>query len=461
MSQRRVAVVGGGLAGLAAGVAVRALGFDATVFEREHAVGGVAQSELAEGWLFESGPCLASEPDAVVREFLDGAGAADCTLRADPVAAQRFVVRDGVPVPVPHTVSEFTSSPLLSLAGRLRLIKERFVPAHRESGDESVDAFARRRFGDEVADRMFDPLVASTSAGDPQVLLARYAFPNTVGHEQRSGSGLQGNLRARMEQRRRAKGTPRGAWSGTLGMQQVARQLAAHIADVRRGARVERVSAHDGHVTVEVPGAAPESFDGVIVAVPVPALSQLALDLPGGDKLEPVSGIPHQSIVAVSIGYRREHVRHPLDGARLLVPSIERLALLSAVFPSSIFPDRAPPEHVLITAYLGGARRPAAIDWPDAELVATAHRELALLLGINGEPQIHRVARWRDALPQAVAGHSRRLAAADIVEGAAGMVAFTGAWRDGLSVGEVLAGGVRAADRLAVRRGWRSVPTPG
>ncbi|MGH7524846.1 MAG: protoporphyrinogen oxidase, partial [Gemmatimonadales bacterium] len=400
-------------------------------------------------------------PDAAIREILDGAGAADCTLRADPVAAQRFVVRDGVPVPLPHTVAEFTASPLLSLAGRLRLIKERFIPAHRESSDESVDAFARRRFGDEVADRMFDPLVASTSAGDPQVLLARYAFPNTVGHEQRSGSGLQGNLRARMEQRRRAKGKPREAWSGRSGMQQVARQLAAHIADIRTGARVERVSGLDGRVSVEVNGAAAESFDGVIVAVPVPALSQLSFDLPGAEKLDAVSGIPQRSIVAVSLGYRRQDVAHPLDGGRMLVPSIERLALLSAVFPSSIFPERAPMGHVLITAYLGGARRPEAIDWPEAELVATAHGELALLLGISGEPRVHRVARWRDALPQAVAGHSRRFAAADSVEAAAGAVAFTGAWRDGLSVAEVLAGGVHAADRLAVRREWRSVPTPG
>ncbi|MGH7524383.1 MAG: NAD(P)-binding protein, partial [Gemmatimonadales bacterium] len=73
MSRRRVAVVGGGMAGLAAGAAVRALGFDATVFEREQDVGGVAQSELVDGWLFESGPCLASEPDAAIREILDGA----------------------------------------------------------------------------------------------------------------------------------------------------------------------------------------------------------------------------------------------------------------------------------------------------------------------------------------------------------------------------------------------------
>ena len=459
MSRRRVAVIGGGFAGLAAAAAARAMDLDVTVFEREPDVGGVAHTELVDGWLFESGPCLASEPDAGVRELLDGA--TDCTLRADPIAAQRFVVRNAVPVPVPHTVSEFTSSPLLSLAGRLRLVKERFIPAQRESNDESVDAFARRRFGDEVADRMFDPLVASTSAGDPQVLLARYAFPGTVGHERRSGSGLQGNLRARMEQRRRAKGRPRGPWSGTSGMQQVARQLASRVADIRTGARVDRVGAQDGHASVQVHGAAAESFDGVIVATPASALSQVAFDLPDAERLEQVSAIPHRSIVAVSIGYRREDVAHPLDGARLLVPSIERLALLSATFPSSIFPERAPAGHVLITAYLGGARRPDAIDWPDHQLLEEAHRELALVLGISGESRVHRVARWRDALPQAVAGHSRRLAAADIVESAAGVVAFTGAWRDGLSVSEVLAGGVHAVERLAVRRGWRSVPTPG
>lgn len=460
MTRRRVAVIGGGLAGLAAGASLRGHGMDACVFERDDELGGVARSEQHDGWLIESGPCMASEPDPAVRKLLDGAGVGERTVRADAVAANRYIVRAGVPVPLPHSVSEFTSSPLLSLAGRLRLVKERFIPARREVTDESVDSFARRRFGDEVAERMFDPLVASTSAGDPRALLARYAFPQTVGHEQRSGSGLQGNLRARMDARRRAKGKPRGPWSCADGMQAVARQLAVHAGDVRTGTQVDSVSARDGRLHVVTNGASAEAFDAVIFAVPAGALRRIAIDLPEAHRLEQLRGIPHVSIVAVSLGFRREDVTHPLTGARLLVPSVEGLSLLSVAFPSSLFADRAPSDHVLITAYIGGARRPEVIDWPEPELLSLVQQELTEVLGIRGPAVLQRVTRWRDALPQAVAGHARRLAAADIVEATTGAVAFTGAWRDGLSVAEVLLGGIHATERLAVRKGWLSVAAP-
>ena len=164
--------------------------------------------------------------------------------------------------------------------------------------------------------------------------------------------------------------------------------------------------------------------------------------------------MPLASIASVSLGFRRDQVRHPLDGSRLLVPSVEHRAILSVVFPSSLFPARAPRDHVLLTTFVGGARRPELLDRGEAGLIALVRTELAELLGATGTPVMSDVTIWRDALPQAVAGHGDRLAAADAVEAAAGPVVFTGAWRDGLSIGEVLLGGMHAADRLAQRQGW-------
>jgi protoporphyrinogen/coproporphyrinogen III oxidase len=432
---------------------------EACVFERDADIGGVVQSERCDGWLIDSGPCMAAEPDPAARALLDTAGLAECTVRAGPGANHRYIVHDGVPVPLPHTTSEFTASPLLSLAGRLRLLKERFIPAQQDATDESVDSFARRRFGDEVADRMFDPLVASTCAGDPKQILARYAFPRVVGHEQRAGSGLQGNLRARMEARRRARGKPAGAWTCAQGMHQLPQRLASRVDAIRTGVRVDSVSARDGKIHIGVNGDGTGAFDGVIVAVPAPAFARIAFDLPEADRLAQVATMPQASIAAVSLGFRREQIAHPLDGARLLVPSLEHRSILSVVFPSSVFAGRAPDDHVLLTAYVGGAQRPDLIDLPEADLSGLVQRELAPLLGIQGTAVMQRVTVWRDALPQAVAGHGRRIAAADVVEATAGVIAFAGAWRDGLSVAEVLLGGVRAAERLAVRQGWLRLPS--
>ena len=450
----RVAVIGGGLAGLAAAAQLRRIGVTPIVFERAEDVGGVVHTEQREGWVIDTGPCLAAEPDVAVRALLDAAGMDQCTVRASPAGATRCIVLDGAPVPLPRTTSEFAASPLLSLTGRLRLLKERFVPAQRDASDESVDSFARRRFGDEMADRLFDPLLASTCAGDPKRIVARYAFPALVGHERHAGSSLQGSARASLEARRRAKGRPTGSWSCAGGMQQLPRQLAAWIGQVHTGARVEAVAATSTGVDVSMDGHT-ESFDAVVFATPARAYASIRIDLPEGHRLADVASITLASIASVSLGFRRDQVAHPLDCSRLLVPSIEHRAILSVVFPSSVFPGRAPQDHVLLTTFIGGARRPKLLDHGDAELIAVVRAELAELLGATGVPVMSEVRIWRDALPQAVAGHGERLAAADAVEDAAGRVAFTGAWRDGLSVGEVLLGGLRAAERLARRCGWQ------
>ena len=456
MTAPRVAVIGGGLAGLAAAGALCGLGVTPFVFERDDDVGGVVRTRQRDGWVIDTGPCLAAEPDVAVRAMLDRAGLDQCTVRAMPAAATRYIVLDGAPVPLPRTTSELGASPLLSLAGRLRLLKERFIPAERAATDESVDSFARRRFGDEMADRMFDPLIASTSAGDPRQIVARYAFPSLVGHEHRAGSGLQGSARAGMAARRRAKGPPMGSWSCAAGMQQLPRRLAGWIGRVRTGARVDAVAATSTGVAVSVSGDS-ESFDAVVFATPTSALGRIHIDLPEAHRLREVTSMPQASIASVSLGYRRDQVAHPLDCSRLLVPAVERRAILSVVFPSSAFPGRAPHDHVLLTTFVGGARRPELLDRSEPELIALVQAELAELLGAEGAPVMSDVTIWKDALPQAVAGHGDRLAAADAIEAACGRVAFAGAWRDGLSVGEVMLGGMRAAERLAQRFGWRPV----
>ncbi len=457
MTGRRVAVIGGGLAGLAAACQLRRLGAAPVVFERDPDVGGVVQTRNRDGWVIDTGPSLAAEPDIAVRSMLAAAGFSENTVRASPAGATRYIVLHGAPVPLPRTTSEFTASPLLSLAGRLRLLKERFIPPRGDAAEESVDAFARRRFGDEMADRMFDPLIASTCAGDPREIAARYAFPALVGHERRGGSGLQGSARATMAARRRAKGRLMGSWSCRDGMQQLPRQLAHWIGEVRTGAPVRAVVATREGVDVSVGGTV-ESFDAVVFATPAGALASVAIDIPNSHRFDAIAATPTASVASISLGFRRDQVAHPLDGSRLLVPSVERRAILSVVFPSSVFPGRAPPDHVLLTAFVGGTRRPELLDRSETELLALVQRELAELLGVRGVPVMSDVAIWRDALPQMVAGHGERLAAADAIEAASPAVALTGAWRDGLSIGEVMLGGMHAAARLSDRLGWSPVP---
>ncbi len=448
-------VVGAGAAGLLAALQARARGDCVTVLEAGSRAGGVMATTHLDGWLVEQGPNTMAPLRPEIRDLLAPCGYAELVRRPEAIAQRRYLVHQGALLPLPTRVGELVSSPLLSVAGRLRLLKEPFVErgGHEE---ESVDAFVRRRLGAEAADRIVDPYLAGTSGGDPKVLLARHVLPRLVRYEHLGGSILRGALRSRRMVRRRtapssAPALP-GIWSCEGGLVTLIDRIAATLAaDLRTGVRVVEVRATDGGFAVACADGETLLADAVVVAVPAPALAAIRWEVPEGEQLAGTAQIPYASMAVVALGYRREVVGHPLDGFGLLAASVEQRRILGALFTSALFPDRAPTGHALITAFVGGGRRPELLTLDDADLFALVEEELRDLLSIDGAPVFRHLTRWEAAMPQAVVGHGDRLAAAAAVEAATPGLAFAGAWRDGLAVGEVMWSGVQAVERACPR----------
>lgn len=445
----RIAVVGAGAAGLVAARRLQELGAEPLLFEAATRVGGSIETVRRDGWMAEAGPNTVMEPDRDVRALLDRAGLADRVVRPGDAVKRRYLVHDGTPQVLPLSPGDLVATPILSVSGRLRMLKEPFVAKGGDDPDETVDAFARRRFGDEVAARLFDPLVAGTSGADPTQVLVRFAFPKLVEYEQSGGSVLKGAVRSRSQARRRGEMLGGGLWSCRLGLGEVTEQLAAMLgAQLRSGEPVVRVTAREIGYTVQTADGTSTDVDGVIFACPATAFATLPLDLPGGEAIRSLATIPHSSLATVSLGYSREKVAHPLDGSGLLAPSCEGRRILGALFPSTLFPERVPVNHVLLTAFAGGMRHPQVAEMTDANVVDLARGELGDLLGVTGEPAFCEVRRWRAALPIATSGHAARIAPAVALEAGRSGLLFTGAWRAGLAVHEVMLGGLRAAERI-------------
>lgn len=449
----RVAVVGAGMAGLLAAHRLRQAGCSVQLFEAGDRAGGTVRTVRRDGWTIDTGAVTLAEPTGEVAELLAAAGATAALVAPAVGAARRYLVHRGEAVAVPTSTAEMLATPLLSVPGRLRMLKEPFV-ARGGDPEETVAVFARRRFGEEAAGRFIDPLISGTSGGDPERLLAAFAFPKLVEFERRSGSILKGRLRATREARRTGRRVPTGAWSASGGLGTLVDRLAAPFgAGLRLGSRVVAVHPAAQGVALEIDGGGREAADAVVMAVPAPALGMITWH-GGGPDLSPVATMPHASLATVSLGFRRDQVAHPLDGHGLLAPSAEGRRILTVLFVSSLFPDRAPPGHVLVTAAVGGVRHPDDVARPAADLVALVRDECRSLLGVGDDPAVAEVTRWPAAMPLAVAGHAGRLAAADAVEAAHPRLAFCGSWRDGLAVGDVMLGGIAAAERVAVRQGW-------
>lgn len=452
MSAPRVAIIGGGAAGMIATLTLRARGVAATLLESSPQIGGVIRTVRRDGWIAEAGPNSLGEPEPAIRALLDGIGLADRTVRADPTQSRRYLLHQGKLVAVPRAVGELLAWPVLTASGRMRLLKEPFVKPVADDVEESVDAFVRRRLGDEMATHVFDPLVAASCAGDSRTVLMRYAFPRLVEWERLGGSLLKGSMRAGMEARRKAgksRGVPAGPWSCPGGLAEIAERVADSLGGaVKTGVRIAAVAATGAGYEVTDTAGQRERFAAVIAAVPPRAFRDLRIDVPGAEILDAVDAVPHASLATVSLGFRRDQVEHPLDGHGLLTPSCERKQILGTLFASSLFSGRAPEGQVLLTSFVGGVGQERLASIPAAQLVDLVREELSGLLGITGRESFSEVSQWPASQPQAVAGHGARLAAVEALEAATPGLCFAGAWRDGLSLVDATRSGQQAADRV-------------
>ena len=459
------AVVGAGVAGLAAAWRLRRAGVSVRVYEAGARAGGVIRTERAGGFLAEHGPNSMAHPSARVRELLREAGLAEHALGVSPAAKKRYVVRRGRPEPVPLTPPALLTTRLLSVRGRLRVMREPWIAPAPRGHDESVAEMARRRLGPEALDYLIDPFVTGIYAGDAERLSARHAVPRLKALEDAHGSLLRGMIAA--ARARKTAEAPVGPpiFSFVAGMEEIPRALAAGLGGVLHLSRPVRAirrnvdtssargleGSDDGWTVIDAAGEE-AAFDALVLAAPAHALRSIPIESPGVD-LSFAGAVEHAPIAVVTLGFRRADVAHPLDGFGMLVPRVERRAVLGVLFSSTMFEGRAPEGHVSLAAFVGGTRHPELAALSEDRLTDLVRAELSALLGAGGAPSFAHVVAWPRGIPQYVVGHGEVQRRADEAERAAPGLFLAGSWRSGVSVGDSLASGLHAADAALAKIG--------
>lgn len=450
-----VVVIGGGISGLSAAYWLRRRGLQVLVVEAASRVGGAMRSVAAEGFILDCGPnTVASNDPALWQEFGE-LGIEGERISADRRAGRRFILLNGRPELLLVSPGALLRSPLLSPAAKLRLLAEPFIP-RTAAADESVASFVARRLGPEPAERLLDPFISGTYAGDPRALSMRATFPALWGAERRAGSLLAGLLTApRTAGSRRARGErrPRSVLFSFRGGIERWPQAYAHVLGPEQlwtdaPATALRPSFSGWQVDVRRDGATlTVDANAVILATPAYVSAELlqGLDAQAASALR---GIPYASLAVVHLGYARGQVAHPLDGFGLLCPAAERRQILGILWPSSLFPDRAPDEAILTATFIGGARMPQQTALGDEELVALARAEHEALLGASGPPRLARVTRWPRAIPQYLAGHQARQRELERLEANWPGLHLLGSYRDGISVEKCWRRGVELGQTL-------------
>jgi protoporphyrinogen/coproporphyrinogen III oxidase len=426
---RRIIVVGGGIAGLAAAHRLvelnneESLGLEVMLMEASPRLGGAIATEKIGDFIVEAGPdsFITEKPWAL--RLCERLGLGSRLVSTQAANQKIYVVHkgklqvlpEGFFLLAPTRFWPFVQTPLFSLGGKLRMAAEIFLPRGATNGDESLGAFVRRRFGAEALDRVAQPLVGGIYAADPDKLSLSATMPRFKEMERARRSVI---LSMVSEQRRRARNRETGSgarWSlfVTLagGMKELVEAIRNRLPEenVRLNSPAKNVTYDEEKRawSVSTTGKALNA-DAVILATPAFQTGDM-LGLIGSDASNELKRIAYASSATVSLAFRQKDFPRPLDSFGFVVPAIESRKIMACTFSSLKYPGRAPDGSVLLRVFVGGSLQPELFQNDDATMEKNVRHELTNLLGVIAQPLFSRVWRHPNSMPQYHVGHQARI----------------------------------------------------
>ncbi len=314
---KRTIVVGGGPAGLSCALALADRGGEVVVLEQANEPGGKVRTlRLGDGQI-ETGPAAVLDDAPATQAAIERLGLTREIVRADSVAQRRYIQQDGALVAVPEKPPQIFTTPLLSLRGRLRLLREPWSRRAPAGVDESVAEFGRRHLGPEAVERLLAPMVSGVFAGDVERLSLASAFPRMAEMERQHRSLARAAFVGARERRRNGRGRAQ-MMSLRGGLGRISDELRRALGErVRLSAAVTQLARVDGRWRVRT--ANDELMgDRVVLAISQSAARGLlqSVDAALADDLGAISSVP---VAAVCVGYRAADIPRRARRGRLLV----------------------------------------------------------------------------------------------------------------------------------------------
>jgi len=395
----KIAVIGGGISGLAAGYFLKNRFRDAaetTLYEQSDRVGGWIRSVDEKGFLFEKGPrsLRTTGSGAATLELVRDLGLQNDVLLGEKSAHARYLFHNGKLKKLPGSLRDCVTSPWIWKA-LPPLFKEWKIPPSAVE-DETIDAFFRRRFNPFIADTLIDPLVNGIYAGDPKKLSLSSCFPLLKEMERESGSVLKALLRKKKKEAEDPflqRMQRSGLFTFKRGIETLVQALEKQLEDnIRKNAPIESLE----HLEA----------DAVVFALPAFRLASLFPSDP--ELVGLLQSIRYTDLSVVNIGY--EQAVLPVRGFGHLVPSKEPSDILGVVWDSSAFPSQNKRKgETRLTVMLGGERRPDLYLLDEKETAALALKEVERQLGIDQTPSTIQCEKFASAIPQFEIGHQKKV----------------------------------------------------
>jgi oxygen-dependent protoporphyrinogen oxidase len=418
----RIAIIGGGISGLAAAFALedhrRAGTLEYTLYESSPNLGGVLRTEHIDGCIVEAGPDSFVSEKPWAADLCRTLGLGDQLIGSNDADRITYILVHGrlIPMPdglmfmVPTKILPTGLSPLFSWSTKLRMAQEFFHPPRAADADESVASLVERHYGAEMVDRLADPLLSGVYGGEADNLSVRAVLPRFAEMERTHGSLGRAMLAARKKMPRPASKPAAPLFTSLKnGMQQLVETLVPKLnpASLLTNTPVQSIEPRTGGWSVSA-GLNSDHFNAVILALPAFATAKL-LSTCSPELSAELAAIGYSSSITVGLGYGRE-VRQSLPpGFGFLVPRSEGRRLLAATFVHNKFPHRAPDDRALLRCFFAGSNAENIWQLSDDAIVAIIRAELQQIVGLRAAPLFARVYKWKSAMAQYGVGHLERL----------------------------------------------------
>lgn len=417
---KRIAVIGGGISGLAAAfylnkmIKEQQLPLEVVLIEASDRLGGKIKTAYNGDFVIEQGPdsFLARKKSAA--QLVKDVGLEEQLVRNR--TGQAYVLNDdrlyeipkGTAMGIPISL-EALSTDLFSPIAKFRSAFDLVLPRSERSGDQSVGNFFKRRLGKETVERLIEPLLSGIYAGDLDKLSLMATFPQFYQMEQKRRSLMIGMRKSRGKPKRSAGDKTEGQFlTLTNGLQSLVNAVEARLPKgvVRKNCPVSRIEKDGSGYLISLENGETLEAASVISAVPHEVSQSLLPDLPF---LRSLGGAEPTTVATIAMVFSEDQVKLDRDGTGFVVSRTAGFNITACTWTHKKWPHTTPEGKVLLRCYVGKPGDQEIVDQSDDDLTDIVLDDLKRVTDIDGDPELVQIGRWHRAMPQYVVGHPQWL----------------------------------------------------
>ncbi|ETT82058.1 protoporphyrinogen oxidase [Viridibacillus sp. FSL R5-0477] len=420
--KQRVAVIGGGISGLAAAFYLqqeakeKKLPLEIVLIESSHRLGGKIQTVRKENFIIERGPNSFIDNNNSMAKLVKDLGIEDQLIRSEAGQTYITVNEKLYPVPagsilgIPTKLSSFLASDIVSWSGKVRATCDLWFPRSRVQEDQPLGKFIRRRFGKETVENIIEPLLLGISAGDIEQLSLQATFPELIEMEKEYRSLMTGMKKALSETSHDdSKSIEERSFQTFInGLETLIEALEGRLIDttILKSVKVESIAKAAHQVTLSLNNKTSIAADAVILATPH-LITQKMFAKQG--LLQNLQDIPLATVATVSMAFPIEAMDESFNGSGFTVARNSDFSITSCSWIHRKWPAFVPEGYALLEVYVGRSGDEAIVDLSDGEIEKIVLQDLNRVTPLKGSPLFTVVSRWKEAMPQYTVGHTQRV----------------------------------------------------